>query len=149
MPSIVPVFETDGITYAGPVGNMSDRQNPVRELAFNKDNALKIWRLFGNAYVDIKPFKGFLFRSNFGLDYDAAFIHSYRYTFHSDIVNNDTNGTTLSQANDSKCTWTNTVNYDFTIKTTITSLFSAVSSCSARTVYGFLGREPGLFDRDS
>lgn len=116
MPSIVPVFETDGITYAGPVGNMSDRQNPVRELAFNKDNALKIWRLFGNAYVDIKPFKGFLFRSNFGLDYDAAFIHSYRYTFHSDIVNNDTNGTTLSQANDSKWTWTNTVNYDFTVK---------------------------------
>lgn len=46
MPSIVPVFEIDGITYAGPVGNMSDRQNPMRELAFNKDNALKIWRLF-------------------------------------------------------------------------------------------------------
>lgn len=116
MPSIVPVFETDGVTYAGPVGNMSDRQNPMRELAFNKDNALKIWRLFGNAYVDIKPFKGFLFRSNFGLDYDAAFIHSYNYTFHSDIVNNDTNSTTMSQANDSKWTWTNTVNYDFTIK---------------------------------
>ncbi len=115
MPSIVPVFETDGTTYAGPVGNMSDRQNPMRELAFNKDNALKIWRLFGNAYVDIKPFKGFLFRSNFGLDYDAAFIHSYNYTFHSDIVNNDQNSTTLSQANDSKWTWTNTINYDFTI----------------------------------
>ncbi|MDE6340173.1 MAG: SusC/RagA family TonB-linked outer membrane protein, partial [Muribaculaceae bacterium] len=116
MPSSVPVFEKDGTTYGGPVGNMSDRQNPVRELAFNKDNALKVWRLFGNAYVDIKPFKGFLFRSNFGLDYDAAFIHSYQYTFHSDVVNNNTTSTTLSQANDSKWTWTNTVNYDFTIR---------------------------------
>lgn len=115
MPSSVPVFETDGITYAGPVGSMADRQNPLRELAFNRDNALKIWRLFGNAYIDIKPIKGLVLRSNFGLDYDAAFIHSYNYTFHSDIVNNDTNSTTLSQANDSKWTWTNTANYNFTL----------------------------------
>ncbi|MDE5797327.1 MAG: SusC/RagA family TonB-linked outer membrane protein, partial [Muribaculaceae bacterium] len=113
MPSIVPVFEEDGITYAGPVGSMADRQNPLRELAFNRDNALKIWRLFGNAYVDIKPVNGLLLRSNFGLDYDAAFIHSYNYTFHSDIVNNDTNSSTLSQANDSKWTWSNTANYNF------------------------------------
>ena len=116
MPSIIPVFETDGTTYAGPVGSMADRQNPLRELAFNRDNALKVWRLFGNAYIDIKPVKGLLLRSNFGLDYDAAFIHSYNYTFHSDIVNNDTNSTTLSQANDSKWTWTNTANYNFSIK---------------------------------
>ncbi|MBD5227942.1 MAG: TonB-dependent receptor [Bacteroidales bacterium] len=116
MPSIVPVFETDGTTYAGPVGSMADRQNPLRELAFNKDNALNVWRMFGNAYIDITPIKGLTLRSNFGLDYDAAFIHSYNYTFHSDIVNNDTNSTTLSQANDSKWTWSNTANYNFSIK---------------------------------
>lgn len=115
MPSSIPVFETDGVTYAGPVGSMADRQNPLRELAFNKDNALNVWRLFGNAYIDIKPVKGLVLRSNFGLDYDAAFIHSYNYTFHSDIVNNDTNSTTLSQANDAKWTWTNTANYNFTL----------------------------------
>lgn len=116
MPSIVPVFETDGVTYAGPVGSMADRQNPLRELAFNRHNALNVWRLFGNAYIDIKPIKGLLIRSNFGLDYDAAFIHSYNFTYHSDIVNNDTNSTTLSQANDSKWTWSNTINYNFNIK---------------------------------
>ncbi len=115
MPSIVPVFETDGTTYAGPVGSMADRQNPLRELAFNKDNALNIWRIFGNAFIDVKPLPGLVLRSNFGLDFDAAFIHSYNYTFHSDIVNNDTNSTTLSQANDAKWTWTNTANYNFTL----------------------------------
>lgn len=115
MPSTVPVYEVDGTTFAGPVGSMADRQNPLRELVFNKDNALNVWRLFGNAYIDIKPVKGLLLRSNFGLDYDAAFIHSYNYTFHSDIVNNDTNSTTLSQANDSKWTWSNTANYNFTL----------------------------------
>lgn len=113
MPSIVPVFETDGVTYGGPVGSMADRQNPLRELAFNRHNALNVWRLFGNAYIDITPVKGLLLRSNFGLDYDAAFIHSYNFTFHSDIVNNDTNSTTLSQANDTKWTWSNTANYNF------------------------------------
>ncbi len=116
MPSIVPVYETDGVTYAGPVGSMADRQNPLRELACNRHNALNIWRLFGNAYIDIKPIKGLLIRSNFGLDYDAAFIHSYNFTYHSDIVNNDTNSTTLSQANDTKWTWSNTINYNFNIK---------------------------------
>lgn len=116
MAPTVPVYEVDGTTFAGPVGGMSDRQNPLRELYFNRDNALTIWRLFGNAYVDVKPLKGLVLRSNFGLDYDAAFIHSYNYTFHSDIVNNDTNSTTLSQANDSKWTWTNTATYNFSLR---------------------------------
>lgn len=116
MPSTVPVYEVDGVTFGGPVGSMADRQNPLRELVFNRDNALDVWRLFGNAYIDIKPVKGLLLRSNFGLDYDAAFIHSYNYTFHSDIVNNDTNSTTLSQANDTKWTWSNTANYNFSIR---------------------------------
>lgn len=115
MPSIVPVFETDGTTYAGPVGSMADRQNPLRELAFNRHNALNTWRLFGNAFIDITPIKGLTLRSNFGLDYTSAFIHSYNFTFHSDIVNNDTNSTTLSQANDLQWTWSNTANYNFTV----------------------------------
>ena len=116
MASTVPLYEEDGTTFGGPVGGMSDRQNPLREVYFNRDNALKVWRLFGNAYIDVKPFTGFVFRSNFGLDYDAAFIHNYNYTFHSDIVNNDTNSTTLSQANDTKWTWSNTINYQFNLK---------------------------------
>ena len=133
MPSTVPVYEVDGTTFAGPVGSMADRQNPLRELVFNKDNALNVWRLFGNAYIDIKPVKGLLLRSNFGLDYDAAFIHSYNYTFHSDIVNNDTNSTTLSQANDSK--WTSCPTPPTIISrwpTTTTSQLSSAWSFSVR-----------------
>ena len=116
MSSIVPVYEEDGKTFGGPVGGMSDRQNPLRELYFNRDNSLNVWRLFGNAFVNITPVKGLLLRSNFGLDYDAAFIHSLNYKFNSDIVNNDTNSTTLSQANDSKWTWSNTANYSFNLR---------------------------------
>lgn len=115
MAPTVPLYEKDGTTFGGPVGGMSDRQNPMRELYFNRDNRLSIWRLFGNGYVDIKPMKGLVLRSNFGLDYDAAFIHSYTYTFQSDIVKNDTPSTTLSSPKDMRWTWSNTANYNFTI----------------------------------
>ena len=115
MSPTVPVYEEDGKTFAGPVGGMSDRQNPLRELYFNRDNRLKIWRIFGNAYIDIKPVDGLLLRSNFGIDYDQGFIHSVNYTFHSDIVNNNTPSTTLSEANDMKWTWSDTANYNFTV----------------------------------
>ena len=115
MAPTVPVYEEDNQTFAGPVGGMSDRQNPLRELYFNRDNRLKVWRIFGNAYIDIKPIKDLVIRSNFGIDYDQGFIHSVNYTFHSDIVNNDTPSTTLSEANDMKWTWSNTANYNFTL----------------------------------
>ncbi|MBQ7472042.1 MAG: SusC/RagA family TonB-linked outer membrane protein, partial [Prevotella sp.] len=80
MAPTVPVYEEDGVTFSGPVGGMSDRQNPLRELYHNRDNRLKIWRIFGNAYVNITPIKGLVLRSNFGIDYDAGFIHSVTYT---------------------------------------------------------------------
>jgi TonB-linked SusC/RagA family outer membrane protein len=65
MASTLPVYEVDGVTFSGPVGGMSDRQNPMRELYHNKDNRLKKWRIFANAYVDITPIKGMLSRSTF------------------------------------------------------------------------------------
>ena len=115
MSPTVPVYEEDGVTFSGPVGGMSDRQNPLRELYHNRDNKLKIWRIFGNAYVNIQPIKGLLLRSNFGIDYDAGFIHSVTYTWHSDVVNNSTPSSTVSQANDMKWTWSNTATYNFVL----------------------------------
>ena len=116
MSPIIPVYEIDGTTFSGPVGSMSDRQNPMREIYQNRDNRAKIWRIFGNGYIDIKPFKGFVFRSNFGLDYDSYFLHSYRYTWHSDVVNNNTNFTNIESQKNTRWTWSNTINYDFNIK---------------------------------
>ena len=115
MAPIVPVYEEDGVTFSGPVGSMSDRQNPLREAYDNRDNSLNYWRMFGNAYVDIKPFKGFTFRSNFGIDYYSSFINAMTHTYHSDIVSNDIAKTTLSHNNEVNWTWSNTINYNFKI----------------------------------
>lgn len=113
MAPTVPVYEEDGTTFAGPVGGMSDRQNPLRESYDNRDNHLDYWRLFGNGYVEIKPVKGLVLRSNFGIDHYSSFINSMTYTYHSDIVNNDIAKTTLSHNNETNWTWSNTANYNF------------------------------------
>lgn len=144
MAPTVPVYEEDGVTFAGPVGGMSDRQNPLRELYHNRDNRLEIWRLFGNAFVDIKPLEGLVLRSNFGLDYDAAFIHSMNYTFHSDIVNNDIPSTTTSQANDLKWTWSNTANYNFNIADDHTFTVLAGMELFRQKRIDFAGRAEGF-----
>ena len=115
MSHTLPVYEEDGETFSGPVGGMSDRQNPLRELYHNRDNRLKMWRIFGNAYVNLQPIKGLTLRSNFGLDYWSEFIHSVTYTWHSDVVNNSTPASSLGSKNSVKWTWSNTANYTFNI----------------------------------
>ena len=115
MAPTLPVYEIDGVTFSGPVGGMSDRQNPLRELYHNKDNRLKKWRIFANAYVDITPIKGMLFRSNFGIDYTNGYIRSLQHTWDSDVVRNNTNASTMSQSHSTKWTWSNTLQYNFDI----------------------------------
>lgn len=115
MAPTVPVYEEDGETFAGPVGGMSDRQNPLREMYDNRNNSLDYWRLFGNAYVELKPVKGLTLRSTFGIDFYSSFINAKTPTFHSDIVNNDIAKTTLSHNNETNWTWSNTANYNFKI----------------------------------
>ena len=115
MAPTLPVYEEDGVTFSGPVGGMSDRQNPLRELYHNRDNRLKMWRIFGNAFVNIEPVKGLLLRSNFGLDLWSENIHSVTYTWHSDVVNNSTPSANMGAKTSVKWTWSNTANYNFNI----------------------------------
>ena len=111
----LPVYEEDGETFSGPVGGMSDRQNPLRELYHNRDNRLKKWRIFANSYVDITPIEGLLFRSNFGIDYTNSYIRSLQHTWESDVVKNNTNASTMAQTHSTKWTWSNTLQYNFDI----------------------------------
>lgn len=112
MSPTLPVYETDGVTFSGPVGGMADRENPMRVLFQNRDNRQKMRRVFGNAYLDIKPVRGLVFRSNFGLDYTQTFLRRVALTYHSDVVNNDTPSVTMSNTNNLEWTWSNTLTYN-------------------------------------
>ena len=113
MAPTLPVYEIDGTTFSGPVGSMSDRQNPLRELYHNQDNRLKKWRIFANAYVDITPLKGLLFRSNFGIDYTNGYIRALTHSFESDVVRSDITASEMAQTHSTKWTWSNTLQYNF------------------------------------
>ncbi len=113
MAPTLPVYEIDGTTFSGPVGSMSDRQNPLRELYHNQDNRLKRWRIFANAYVDITPLKGLLFRSNFGIDYTNGYIRALTHSFESDVVRSDITASEMAQTHSTKWTWSNTLQYNF------------------------------------
>ena len=115
MAPIVPVYEEDGKTFAGPVGSMSDRQNPAREQYDNRNNHLDYWRIFGNGFLEVKPIKGLTLRSNFGIDFKTSFINAMTNTYKSDIVRNDIAKTTLSNNNETNWTWSNTAQYVTTI----------------------------------
>lgn len=68
MAPTVPIYEEDGKNYAGPVLGMADRHNPARILDWEKDNYLNIFRVFGNAYADIKPMTGLVLHTSIGID---------------------------------------------------------------------------------
>lgn len=150
MAPTVPVYEDDGVTFAGPVGGMSDRQNPLRESYDNRDNQLDYWRLFGNGYVELKPVKGLVLRSNFGIDYYSSFINAMTKTFHSDIVNNDIAKTTLSHNNETNWTWSNTANYNFQLaeKHDFTVLLGAELSKQTVVDFSAYSEEYMLEDKD-
>ena len=115
MAPTLPVYEVDGVTFSGPVGSMSDRQNPMRELNHNRDNRLKKWRIFANTYVDITPIKGLLLRSNFGIDYTNSYIRALSYSYTSDVVKSDITRSRMAQTHNTRWTWTNTAQYNFDI----------------------------------
>ena len=115
IPSILPVYEEDGKTFGGPIGSMPDRQNPVRQLYHNRDNKGTTWRSFGNGYIDVKPIKGLVLRSNFGLDYESFSRRDLTYSFMSDILQNKTPEVDIINIDDLKWTWTNTANYNLDI----------------------------------
>lgn len=150
MAPTVPLFEEDGKTFSGPVGGMSDRQNPLRESYFNRNNHLDYWRMFGNAFLEIKPIAGLTLRSNFGLDHYSSFINSMTNTFHSDIVNNDIAKTSLAHNNETNWTWSNTANYNFQIadKHDITVLLGTEMSKQAVIDFSAYSEEYSIEDVD-
>jgi len=109
---IIPVHTVDGEGWGGPTGSMNDRDNPVRILDANKDNAYTYWRIFGNAYIDIQPIKNLHLRSNFGIDYGNYYRRDLIHSYQAGKLSSDLNAVRLTQGHWMKWNWSNTVSYD-------------------------------------
>lgn len=108
---IIPVHTVDGIGWGGPIGGMNDRQNPVRLLEYNKDNAYKYLRLFGNVYAEIQPVKNLNIKSSFGVDYSNYYKRNLQRSYVSGYLQNTKNAVNIDQSTNDKWTWSNTAQY--------------------------------------
>lgn len=108
---IIPVHTVDGIGWGGPVGGMNDRQNPVRLLEYNKDNAYKYLRLFGNVYAELQPVKNLNIKSSFGIDYSNYYKRNLQRSYVSGYLQNTKNAVNIDQSTNDKWTWSNTAQY--------------------------------------
>ncbi|MCD8267091.1 MAG: TonB-dependent receptor [Parabacteroides sp.] len=89
--SIVPVHTVDGEGWGGPIGGMSDRQNPVRLIEDNKQNHHDNVRLFGNLFANIEFIKGLNFRTSFGVDGVGSWKRTMDYRYKSGFLSEDRN----------------------------------------------------------
>ena len=107
----LPIYTEDG-NYAGPVGGYPDRYNPVAVLERNKDNRYIYWRMFGDAYLNLNPFKDFNIRTTFGLDYSQKQQRFFTYPVTEGNVANNKNGVEAKQEHWTKWMWNAVATYN-------------------------------------
>ena len=100
----IPVHATDG-GWAGPVGGYPDRENPLARLTRNADNRYTYWRMFGDAYVNVKLPWGINLRSTYGLDYSQKQQRIFTYPVTEGTVANDNNAVEAKQEHWMKWMW--------------------------------------------
>lgn len=110
----IPVYTTSG-EFAGPVGGYPDRENPLARLVRNSNNRYTYWRAFGDAYININPFKNFNIKSTFGLDYSQKEQRIFTYPITEGTMVNPTNAVEAKQEHWTKWMWNAIATYNFEI----------------------------------
>ena len=103
----IPVTDSDGVFTNPMVLSGSDIANPVHELYNGRDNSNESWRIFGNAYIDIKPIDGLTLKSNLGIEH----VQYFSKTLGRRIQPSDMNSVSRGYGQGDTYTWTNTANY--------------------------------------
>lgn len=110
----IPVYKTDGVTYAGELGaGYSDRNNPLHMQDLSKWNNANRLSSFGNVFVEIQPIKNLFFKSNFGAD-DARYLNKIiAPTFTEGALSRTTNSLQFDENHYLSTTFSNTVRYNW------------------------------------
>lgn len=112
----IPVFQKDGITYAGESGaGYSDRNNALHVLDLAKWNNANRVNTFGNVFLEIEPVKNLFFKSNFGADNNNYLNKIISPTFTEGALSRTTNSLFYDQNHFLSTTWSNTLRYNYDI----------------------------------
>ena len=114
---LLPVYKADGETLAqAPSASLfPQRENPVSILERNKDNRYVYWRIFGNAFININPYKGLNIRTTAGIDYAQKKQRFFTYPIPEGVVANDKNAMEYKQEHWLKWMWNAIITYNLEI----------------------------------
>lgn len=112
----IPVFQKDGVTYAGELGaGYSDRNNPLHMQDLAKWNNANRLSSFGNVFVEIQPIKNLYFKSNIGAD-NATYVNKIiTPTFTEGALSRTTNSLSFDQNHYLSITFSNTLRYNLNL----------------------------------
>ena len=108
----IPVYDANGVFTSPLELASSDITNPVHQLYNGRDDSNQSWRIFGNAYLEIYPVKGLTLKSNIGIEH----LQFFNRKLTRKIVSTDENSMTREYGQGDTWTWTNTANYNLTVK---------------------------------
>jgi TonB-linked SusC/RagA family outer membrane protein len=112
----IPVFQKDGVTYAGELGaGYSDRNNPLHMQDLAKWNNANRLSTFGNVFVEVQPIKNLFFKSNIGAD-NATYLNKViAPTFTEGALSRTTNSLSFDQNHYLSLTFSNTLRYNWNL----------------------------------
>ncbi|MCQ2219861.1 MAG: TonB-dependent receptor [Prevotella sp.] len=99
--------------YANLTGGYADRENPLSILSRNQDNRYTYWRTFGDAHLTLTPFKNFMVRTTFGIDYSQKQQRFFTYPILGGNVSRDENGVEAKQEHWMKWMWNAIATYNY------------------------------------
>ena len=112
----IPVFQKDGITYAGESGaGYSDRNNPLHMQYIARWNNANRVSSFGNVFVEAQPIKNLFFKSNMGADYATYSNKVITPTFTEGALARTTNSLSFDENRYLSVTWSNTLRYNWNL----------------------------------
>lgn len=109
---MIPVHTVDGTGWGGPSSTMPDRQNIARVNYDNRDNRYTYWRMFGDAHIDIRPFKGLNLRSTFGLDYAQKLSMTYTFPYTNGVLSDTKSAVNMGQEHWTRWMWNAVATYN-------------------------------------
>jgi TonB-linked SusC/RagA family outer membrane protein len=111
IPSIIPVYDVAGNFAGNQQVAIGDARNPVAELTRGRDNKTRIFRTFGNAFLEADIIQGLRAKTLVGVDYTTNNGTYFTPLNPGDYQSNQVNSFTESNAFNSAIIWTNTLNY--------------------------------------
>jgi TonB-dependent starch-binding outer membrane protein SusC len=147
MPSVIPVYGTDG-RYAGTsVGGFNNPQNPVAALTRAKNNNDNRLRVFGNAYAEVDLMKGLTAKSSIGVDYVAGDATKFTGINYEDAEVVGSNKLDLTSTTYGSYTWFNTLSYNTKFDKHEVTAYVGTEAIQAKSS-GLFGSRTAFFSED-